>query len=452
MTTTILLIDDEKDLLIPVKRSLKRLGCKVHTAQSGEEGWKAVTEVMYDLVVCDLVMPGIDGIELLKRIRTIDSTLPVIIMTGVGTIENAVEAMKLGAYHYITKPFKTRDLGFLAQRAIEHGQLHRKLERMDALEEPNDFESMVIGNNVMIQQMLNTIEKVSVSDASVLIQGETGTGKSMFAKLIHKASSRAEKPFFTIDCGALAEQLLESELFGHVKGAFTGAMRARRGLLEEGQGGTVFLDEIGELSPPTQVKLLRAIQEHDIKPVGGNKSIHIDVRFISATSRNLPREIEQNRFREELYYRLAVIPLNLPPLRERKEDIVIFVDHFIQKFNLRYKKNVTELAPSVLQMFQESPWKGNIRELENVIERAVLLTEGNIMSLNYLCTNTAPFMEEDNQPGKTSISLRKAVKKAESKTIVQALEIANGNRSKAAKLLGIGRRTLYDKMDTYNIE
>ncbi len=186
--------------------------------------------------------------------------------------------------------------------------------------------------------------------------------------------------------------------------------------------------------------------------MGGNKSIHIDVRFISATSRNLPREIEQNRFREDLYYRLAVIPLNLPPLRERKEDIVIFVDHFIQKFNLRYKKNVTELAPSVLQMFQESPWKGNIRELENVIERAVLLTEGNTMSLNYLCTNTAPFMEEDNQPGKTSISLRKAVEKAESRTIVQALEITNGNRSKAAKLLGIGRRTLYDKMDTYNIE
>ncbi len=310
---------------------------------------------------------------------------------------------------------------------------------------------MVIGNNTMIQQMLNTIDKVSASDASVLIQGETGTGKSMFAKLIHKASARAEKPFFTIDCGALAEQLLESELFGHVKGAFTGAVRARRGLLEESRGGTVFLDEIGELTPPTQVKLLRAIQEHDIKPVGGNKSIHIDVRFISATSRNLPEEIEKNCFRKDLYYRLAVIPLNLPPLRERKEDIVMFVDHFIQKFNTRYKKNVTELAPSVMQMFLESPWKGNIRELENVIERAVLLTEESTMTLNNLCTNAALFSEADSQPGNNPIPLKKAVEQAENKTIAQALEIAKGNRSKAAKLLGIGRRTLYDKMEIYNI-
>ena len=452
MTTAILLIDDEKDLLIPVKRSLKRLGYTVHTAESGEEGWRAITETMYDLVISDLVMPGIDGIELLRRIRTIDSTLPVIIMTGVGTIENAVEAMKLGAYNYITKPFKTRDLGFLAQRAIEHGQLHRKLERINARQKTKDIDAMVIGNNAMIHQMLNTIEKVSASDASVLVQGETGTGKSMFAKLIHKASTRADKPFFTIDCGALAEQLLESELFGHVKGAFTGAMRARRGLLEESQGGTMFLDEIGELTPPTQVKLLRAIQEHEIKPVGGNKSIHIDVRFISATSRNLPQEVEQNSFRKDLYYRLAVIPLTLPPLRERKEDIVIFVGHFIHKFNAKYKKNVTQLCPSVMEMLLESPWKGNIRELENLIERAVLLTEGNTMTLNNLCTNAALFSDADSRSCNSPIPLRKAVEKAESKTIVQALDLAKGNRSKAAKLLGIGRRTLYDKMETYDID
>nr|WP_321258394.1 sigma-54 dependent transcriptional regulator [uncultured Pseudodesulfovibrio sp.] len=451
MLHKILLVDDEQELLSILKRSLSRQGYTVHTATSGEEAWKALSETMYDLIVSDLAMEPMGGLELLKQVRTIDSILPFIIMTGAGSIETAVDAIKLGAYHYITKPFKTQELALLARRAIEHGELHRKLESFNAQEEDDQTGAMVVGNNAVIQQMMNTVDKVSGSDAPILIQGETGTGKSMFAKRIHLASSRADKPFFTIDCGALTENLLESELFGHVKGAFTGATRAKRGLLEEAQGGTIFLDEIGELSPSTQVKLLRAIQELEIKPVGGNTPINIDVRFLSATSRNLDEGVETGDFRKDLFYRLAVIPLRLPPLRERQDDLLLFVDHFVRKFNTRYNKDVTELSPSAMQMLMDSPWKGNIRELENVIERAVLLSDDNIITLDSLCTTARSCAQNKYENPSQAVELKSAVEKAEISAIRQALAVAEGNRSKAAKILGIGRRTLYDKIDTYNL-
>ncbi|WP_461208622.1 sigma-54-dependent transcriptional regulator [Desulfocurvus sp. DL9XJH121] len=451
MPEKILIVDDEQDFLDILKRSLGRQGYVVHTAATVGEAWNALSETMYDLVISDLAMEPAGGLELLKQLRSIDSILPFIIMTGAGSIESAVEAIKFGAYHYITKPFHMQDLLLLASRAIEHGQLHRKLESYDSREREDDHQSMVIGNNALVQQMLNVVEKVSDSDASILIQGETGTGKSLFAKRIHKASSRADRPFFIIDCGSLAEHLLESELFGHVKGAFTGAIRAKRGLLEEAQGGTIFLDEIGELSPATQVKLLRAIQEKEIKPVGGNMPISIDVRFLSATSRDLEREVESGEFRKDLYYRLAVIPLHLPPLRQRQDDLVIFVDHFVRKFNARYNKNITALTPGTMQLLLESPWKGNIRELENVIERAVLLTEGRTISIEDLGTPVQPFAESLGDGEAQVVSLKHAVEKAEINAIRQALSMAEGNRSKAAKILGIGRRTLYDKIEAYNL-
>ncbi|OIQ50206.1 Transcriptional regulatory protein ZraR [Pseudodesulfovibrio hydrargyri] len=451
MPEKILLVDDEQELLSVLKRSLARQGYVVDTASTGQEAWKALSETAYDLVVSDLTMKPMDGLELLRQIRGIDHILPFIIMTGAGSIETAVEAIKLGAYHYITKPFKTQELALLARRAIEHGQLHRKLESFNSQEAESGPESMVIGSNALIQQMMIMVEKVSDSDVSILIQGETGTGKSLFAKRIHNASSRVDKPFFTIDCGALSENLLESELFGHVKGAFTGAIRAKRGLLEEAQGGTVFLDEIGELTPATQVKLLRAIQEKEIKPVGGNIPIHVDVRFLSATSRNLEKAVETGEFRKDLYYRLAVIPLHLPALRHRQEDMVVFVDHFVRKFNLRYNKEVQSLTPGAMQALLDSPWKGNIRELENVIERAVLLAGGKTISAEDLCAHPLCFPEapEDGEEG--TVSLKHAVENAEIKAIRQALIAAGGNRSKTAKILGIGRRTLYDKIDAYNL-
>jgi DNA-binding NtrC family response regulator len=452
MPEKILLVDDEHELLSALKRTMSRQGYVVHTASTGQDAWKAISETAYDLVISDLAMEPMNGLELLKQVRGIDHILPFIIMTGAGSIETAVRAIKLGAYHYITKPFKTQELILLAHRAIEHGQLHRKLESFQAQEAEDEKDAMIVGNNAVVQQMLLTVDKVSASDAPILIQGETGTGKSLFAKRIHKASARAARPFYTIDCGSLSENLLESELFGHVKGAFTGATCAKRGLLEEAQGGTIFLDEIGELTPATQVKLLRAIQELEIKPVGGNSIVNIDVRFLSATSRNLDEAVESGEFRKDLYYRLAVIPLRLPPLRERKDDLTLFVNHFVRKFNVRYNKNVSELVPSALQVILDSPWKGNIRELENVIERAVLLADGNAIDLDSLCGMPGPLVESGNECAMARpVQLKSAVEAAEISAIKTALIAADGNRSKAAKLLGIGRRTLYDKMEAYDI-
>ena len=287
----------------------------------------------------------------------------------------------------MTKPFKPGELAILADRAIEFGKLHRKLARIHA-DEGEAERSIVIGKNRRVIEMMQTIEKISKSDAPVLIQGETGTGKSVFARRIHESSRRRGGPFVTIDCGALPENLIESELFGHVKGAFTGAIRAKRGLLEEADGGTIFLDEIGEMTPATQIKLLRAIQELVIKPVGGNQSIAIDVRFVSATHKDLHHEVSLGSFREDLYYRLAVIPLFLPPLRERREDMILFVRNFVRELNRRHNKRVSKVDPFVLQAFMEAPWKGNIRELKNVLERAVLLADGPVITTD--CLNPGP--------------------------------------------------------------
>lgn len=449
MADKILLVDDEPDLLLTVSRSLKREGYRVHTASSGEGALKALSETIYDLVISDLAMAPIDGMELLRRVRSIDTLLPMIMMTGVATIETAVEAIKLGAYHYITKPFMPQDLLLLVRRAIEHGQLHRKLESIQSRQDNAGTESMVIGNNAMIQQMMKVMDKVSDSDAPILIQGETGTGKSLFAKRIHTISSRADKPFFTIDCGALSETLLESELFGHIKGAFTGATQTKRGLLEESCGGTIFLDEIGELSPSMQVKLLRAIQEKEIRPVGSTTPSTIDVRFLSATSRDLETGVKTGEFRKDLYYRLAVIPVHLPPLRKRQDDIVLFVDFFVRKFNKRYNKCVTAISPSAMQMFLESSWPGNIRELANVIERAILLADGNTILPDRQTIDPHDFPDE--KPNDVPLSLKIAVELAEATAIETALKATEGNRSKAAQILGIGRTSLYKKIDAYNI-
>ena len=453
MASKLLIIDDEQEWLDILSLLFTRKGYEVQTAEGGVEGLKAIGETMFDLVICDLAMPDLSGIDLLKQVRSCDKTLPFIIMTGVGSIETAVEAVQFGAFHYITKPFKSQDLEILAQRAIEHRQLHRQLESVALHAEPTDISTMVLGSHRGIQDILAKIEKISDSSVPVLIQGETGTGKSLLARLIHEMSGRKGKPFMTIDCGALPENLLESELFGHVKGAFTGALFARRGLMEEGQEGTVFLDEIGELTPCMQVKLLRSIQEREIKPVGSNKNIAIDVRFITATNRDLAHEVEQGTFREDLFYRLAVIPLHLPPLRERADDIILFVGHFVQKFNQRYNKKITEVSPAAMQLLMSQPWKGNIRELENVIERAVLLADEDVISPDLLgfSLNAQPRRADASDMGTGTISLQQAVSDAEKRAIQRALAITQGNRTKAATLLGIGRRTLYDKLEEYKI-
>lgn len=451
MRYKILVVDDEQEWLDILHLLFTRKGWEVHTARSGEEAWNRMSESGYDLVICDLAMPDLTGIDLLKRVRTVDAVLPFVIMTGVASIQTAVEAVQQGAYSYITKPFKTQDLEILSMRAMEHGRMHRQLEhtkKRDTIEAL----PLVLGSNRAMQDVLSTINKVADSAVPVLIQGETGTGKSLLASHIHSISSRRDMPFLTIDCGALPETLLESELFGHVKGAFTGAIFGRRGLLEEAQGGTVFLDEIGELTHATQVKLLRAIQEREIRPVGGNKPVNVDVRFITATNRNLQEDVAKGAFREDLYYRLAVIPLYLPPLRERTSDMMLFISHFVQKFNARYGKAISGLTPAAMQMLFEQPWKGNIRELENVLERAVLLADQELLTPDTLGLQLVNRRGESSAaPANMPISLQQAVQDAERKAIQQALLITGGNRTQAAALLGIGRRTLYDKLDEYGL-
>ncbi len=448
MKDKILIVDDEADLLHVLRSHFTFDNYEVFTAESGEAALAFLGQSTVDAVLCDMAMPGLSGVELLREIRMMDAFLPVIIMTGVGTIESAVEAIKLGAFHYVTKPFDTQDLKLLVKRAIENGRLHRRL--VDKELEDRVQGQLVVGSSRGVLDIMHTVDKVAGSDVSILILGETGTGKSALARLIHEKSQRKNQPFLIIDCASLADNLLESELFGHVKGAFTGAVSAKRGLLEEAQGGTVFLDEIGEMPPSTQVKLLHAVQELEVKPVGGNRSVKIDVRIISATSRDLQHEIKAGNFREELFFRLAVISLRLPPLRDRKNDLLLFVDHFVAKFNRKYKKNVHRIDPLVVTLLLAAPWRGNIRELENTIERAVLLAEAETLTAENLClVGPGSEVESSQRP---SLSLKTVVEEAEKVVINQTLADTGGNRSEAAKRLGIGRRTLYDKISAYGLE
>ncbi|MCG8643050.1 MAG: sigma-54 dependent transcriptional regulator [Desulfobacterales bacterium] len=450
MQIRLLIVEDEQEMLLFLKRFFTRKGYAVTGVASAEEAVGAFAETEYDLVISDLALADMNGLDLLKAIRVVDPVLPFIIITGAGTIETAVEAIQSGAFHYLTKPFKRKDLEILVKRAVEFGLMHRRLSRMHEAESARE-RPLIMGENREMQQVVRTVEKVARSDTSVLIEGETGTGKSLLARHIHQTSLRGNGPFITIDCGALPENLLESELFGHVKGAFTGAVRAKRGLMEEAHQGTVFLDEIGELKPATQVKLLRAIQEKKIRPVGSNQTTCIDVRFICATNRELTADVAKGRFREDLYYRLAVIPILLPPLRRRREDLLRFVGHFVREFNRRHNKTVSSLSPDVWQAILDYQWKGNIRELKNVIERAVLLTDGPMITADGLGIG----LMESRTPGRSRskpISLKKAVAEAERTAIRRALHLAKGNRSTAAVFLGIGRRTLYDKLKLYGIE
>ena len=454
MKTDILIIDDESEWLDTLGVLFGLQGWNVRAELSGARALKTLEEQEFDLILCDLAMPGMSGLDLLKRLRADGNRTPFIVMTGVGTIKSAVEAMQFGAYNYITKPFDADELELLARRAVEYGRLNRRIEASARRDEVGAV-APLMGAGRAMEEVLSTVGKIADSLAPVLIQGETGTGKSLLARHIHALSERREQPFLTIDCGALPENLLESELFGHVRGAFTGAVNARRGLVQEAEGGTVFLDEIGELSPGMQVKLLRVLQEHEIRPVGSNKVIPVDVRFVSATHRDLAKEVERGAFREDLYYRLAVVPIHLPPLRERREDIMMFAGRFVQKYNARYGKSITAISPASLQILAEQPWKGNIRELENVVERAVLLAEGEVVTPGCLGLRppapAGPAAASGPIPEGEGLSLQEGVRHAERRAIIRTLALVDGNKTKTAALLGISRRTLYDKLEEYGL-
>jgi len=444
----ILLIEDDEILRITISDSLKKMGWPVTAAEDGQEGLNLIKKNNFDIVISDIRLPKINGIDVLKEIKNYYPNTEVIMITAFGNIEDAVGIIKFGAYDYITKPFHTDDLIFRIKKIIDYQTLKNDYA---ALKNQCDDHSLlnIIGKSNMMQGVFDLIERVSKVDSNILITGESGTGKGLVAKIIHLKSKRAKNPFIKVSCAALPETLLESELFGHEKGSFTGAIKRRYGRFEMAKDGTIFLDEVGEIPMSIQVKLLRAIQESEFERIGGEETIKVDVRIISATRKNLEKAIEDGEFREDLYYRLKVIPIHIPPLRERKEDIPILVDYFIKRFNKKLSRLV-EITSEALKCLLDYDFPGNVRELENIIERSVALSTSDTI-------NAYDIVMAVEKDGFISLrdedipSLKDVISKTEMTHLMKVLEKTNWNRIKAAKILGISRKNLWEKLKAYNI-
>ncbi len=437
----ILVVDDEHLIRWSLEQSLRKQGNEVHTAASGEEGLRVVREESPDLVLLDVQLPGIDGLEVLKKIKEIDEETIVIMLTAHGVLETAVKAMRLGAYDYINKPFNLDELAIVIRKALETGALKREVAHLRSQQSGKYGIGNIIGESRHMKTMLTMVQKIAQSDAStVLIQGESGTGKELIAKAIHYESPRADKPFMAINCAAVPETLLESELMGHEKGAFTDARSQKKGLFELADGGTVFLDEIGDMEPGMQAKLLRVLEERSFRRVGGTKDVQVDVRILSATNKDLLKAMEDKTFRSDLYYRIQVIPIFLPPLRERREDILPLVHHFIDHFNREFGKSVKGVSKIAEKFLMEYDWPGNIRELKNIIERAIILENEELLLLEHL---PYELVAKTGGGGAGPFNLRIPpegidIEDVERELIRQALEISDGNQSKAAKKLNLG--------------
>jgi len=420
------------------------MGYNVTGCGCGAETIEKMQEKDFDVVILDMNMPVMDGIETMKRVKEMEPTTEVIVLTGQGTIENAVQATKLGAYDYLTKPCKLTELCVLLQKALEKRQLNRENVHLKRLVKDVCGTPVMVGNSIAMNAVYKMVDKVAASDAVVLIQGESGTGKELIAQMIHQRSIRANKPFVVINCATLQEALLETELFGHVKGAFTGAVESRIGLFEVADGGTLFLDEIGELAINTQAKLLRVVQSGEIRRVGDNKAINVDTRIIAATHRDLAGEVKNGKFREDLYFRLNVITLSLPPLRDKREDIPVLIDHFLDNFCRNRQKKI--LLPEVMTAMSQYHWPGNVRELKNTIERLVVMTEGDSISIEDLPENIRVVSSTTAEGTEVILS------GVERKHILKVLHEKQGNKTLAAEALGISLKTLYNKLKAYHID
>ncbi len=445
----LLVVDDEQSVRDSLERVLEKEGFQVYTADSGRRAKEILQREPIALVLTDLRMPEVSGLDLLRQVKKQYPDTEVILITGHGTIEKAVEAMKEGAYDFITKPFKRAEILRAVNKALEKQSLARE-NRMLKEQLKSSFENKIqfIGKSKQAHEIMQLVDRVAPLPSTVLITGESGTGKEIIARLIHLKSPRANKRFVAVNCGAISENLIESELFGHVKGAFTGAIRDKDGLFKIASGGTLFLDEISTIPINLQVKLLRALEEHEIMPVGSTRTIPVDVRIIAASNRDLMKEVEEGRFREDLFYRLNVIGINIPPLRERREDIPLLVDFFIQKFNRELNKSVRGVSPQVMQMFLTYQWKGNVRELENAIERAMILCDGDQIMPEHMPQN---FSSAEVQPVVKS-GLKEAVMAFERSQILKTLEIVDGDKKAAAKLLGLSISSLYRKMSELGLD
>ena len=452
----ILVIDDNPDILKLIVNILETNDYEVVAAASGEEGIRELENDDYDLVLTDLIMAGIGGMEVLEHLIAKSPKTMCIILTGHGSIKSSVEAIKKGAYDYITKPVSTTDLLLSVEKAIKFKSLEEENIRLKKELRGQYKYTNLVGTSNAIKKIFDLIEKVADTDGTVLITGASGTGKELIARAIHYNGSRSDKPLVVINCGAVPEALLESELFGHEKGAFTGAHKSRVGRFEMANGGSIFLDEIGEMSPALQVKLLRVLQEYKFERVGGTKTIHVDLRIIAATNINLTTAINKEKFREDLYYRLNVIPIKVPSLKQRKSDIPLLIDHFLKKFQKGKEKKITKISPEALDVMYAYDWPGNVRELENVIKRLTILCDNPVVEIGDLPENmqesdrlTQPVEEVilDNE-----LNLQDAVQNYEKRIILEALEKSNWVKSRAAKLLNINRTTLVAKIKKQNLD
>ena len=446
MSARILIVDDERRMADVLELVLSREGYAVRTCARAEDALVLLADRPVDLVLTDLKMPGMTGVQLLERIKADTPALPVVLMTAYATVETAIEALRLGAFDYIRKPFDNADLKAVVARALEHARLARENQVLRAAVEQEHGVDGVIAESAGMQAVLDVVRRVARSRSTVLITGESGVGKEVVAKALHYHSDRVGAPFVAVNAKALADGVLESELFGHEKGAFTGAQRARAGLFERADGGTLFLDEIGEIGADFQGKLLRVLQEREVQRVGGAKARSVDVRLVAATNRDLEAEVEAGRFREDLYFRLAVIPLHVPPLRERPEDVLPLARHFLVKQASEQGKRLAGFAPEVEQWMQQHDWPGNVRELENAVERGAVLCRGETIELADL------LLRARKAAAREAADLQGALDAATVRAVQAALEAAQGVRTEAAAILGVDRTTLYRLMKRFDIE
>jgi two-component system, NtrC family, response regulator AtoC len=446
----ILIADDEKNMRWILEKNLKDEGFGVIEAADGEEAFELFLDQEPDMVILDYRMPGIDGIEVLKRIKTINEKVPVIMVTAHGSTDAAVEAMKLGAIDYISKPFEMEELKMAIKKALNMEELNKTIDYLKT-QVVEAYDKRIIGNSKKMQDIYDIIGRVADTPATVLITGESGTGKELIANAIHNKSSRRDKPYIKVNCGAIPEALLESELFGYEKGAFTGAQNRKVGRFDRAQGGTLFLDEIGELSFPLQVKILRVLQEREFERVGGTEVIKADIRIVAATNRDLEKMVHEGTFREDLLYRLKIIPIQIPALRERKEDICLLVDFFIHTYSTEMNKGPVVIENDAIKILTHYDFPGNIRELENIIERLVILSvDGKI---------TASILPKEVVKGaysKKDIFILPpegiSLEEVEESLVRQALDMAKGNQTQAAKLLGISRHALIYRMEKLKLQ
>lgn len=449
MKFKILIVEDEKNMVWALTNALRQEGYQIDSVLRGDQAIETIERTNPDLVLLDIKLPGMDGITVLSTIRELGNDVPVVMMTAHGTLDTAIQAIKLGATDYLSKPFDLDEMKIIVQKALQFGEMTKEIHYLkDELNK--SLKDKIIGNSQKMKDLLEVAEQVAKSDATVLITGESGTGKEVIADYIFKTSLRSDKPFVKVNCGALTETLLESELFGHEKGAFTGAVSRKPGRFERAEGGTIFLDEIGEIPISIQVKLLRVLQQKEFERVGGTETLTADVRILAATNRNLAEMVEEGLFREDLYYRLNVIPVDIPPLRERREDISLLLEYFVNKFATKMNRKPLLIEESAMACLVNYNWKGNIRELENLVERMVILSRTGTVSLNDL---PKEIKTKDDQMSlfylpESGINLDEV----EKDLIEQAMKRTDNNQTKAAKLLGISRHTLLYRMGKYDMK